>query len=109
MVTDLSTLLTLKNCEEDILEASHMFMYTLTKCYHDDPLPTLLFLQKRAIMLFNGNLPICCHKTSLRAFISWNVGMALCIFNRGFNIEDRNVGRYPGKRIIALSNQSCLT
>ncbi len=26
----------------------------------------------------------------------------MCIFNRGSNIEAENVGRYPGKTIIAL-------
>ncbi len=29
----------------------------------------------------------------------------MCIFNRGSNIESGNVGRYPGKSIIALSEK----
>ncbi len=32
---------------------------------------------KRAIVLFNRNLPTRCYKTSLRAFISWIAGMAV--------------------------------
>ena len=32
---------------------------------------------ERAIVLFNRNLPTHCHNTSLRAFVSWIVGMAL--------------------------------
>ncbi len=31
----------------------------------------------RMIVLFNRNLPTRCHKTSLRAFVSWIAGMAL--------------------------------
>ncbi len=34
-------------------------------------------LYKRSLMLFNRYLPTRCHKTSLRAFISWIAGMAL--------------------------------
>ncbi len=48
------------------------------------------------IMLFNRNLPIRCHKTSLRAFIS------VCVLKSGSNIEAGNVRRYPAKSIIAL-------
>ncbi len=36
-----------------------------------------IFLSQRAIVLFNRNLPTRCHKTSLRAFISWVAGMCL--------------------------------
>ncbi len=42
--------------------------------------------RQRVIVLFNRNLPTRCHKTSLRAFISWIAGMdVVCIFNRGSN------------------------
>ncbi len=34
-------------------------------------------VEERVIVLFNRNLPIRCHKTSLRAFVSWIADMAL--------------------------------
>ncbi len=54
------------------------------------------------IMFFNRNFPTRCHKTPLRAFISWSAGMAVCIFNRILNDISRKCGRYPGKSIITL-------
>ncbi len=36
-------------------------------------------ISERAIVLFNRNLPNCCHKTSLGAFVSWITGMALTV------------------------------
>ncbi len=38
---------------------------------------------ERVIVLFNRNLPTRCHKTSLRAFVSWIAGMALCMATYG--------------------------
>ncbi len=43
-------------------------------------------------MLFNRNLPIRCHKTSLRAFISWIAGMEI---TENFCLSCRKVSNLP--------------
>ena len=53
------------------------------------------FLTVRVIMLFNRDLPTRCQVIS-------DTLTAVCIFNRGSNIDAVNVGKYQGKSIISL-------
>ena len=62
---------------------------------------------QREIVLFNGNLPIRCHKTSLRAFVSW-IRM-LCAYSIGAPIGAGQISRekhYHPLKVTAIMGPS---